>query len=337
MMWIQLTEGADVGAIQGELRGLGLWTRPMASSTGEAVGLSVEPHSCRVSPKRILAIAGVADVRVHPSAHPRVDAQANQAVQVGTIHIGAGCAPVLMAGPCSVETETQIHEAAHFAAQAGARLLRGGAFKPRTSPYSFDGLGVSALRWLRAAATAHGLGVVTEVMSEQDVETVAPFADLIQVGSRNMQNFALLRVVGQLGSPVLLKRGMAASVEEWLLAGEHLLHAGSSGVIFCERGIQSFDPSTRYLLDLAAVALLKQVYQQPVIVDPSHGVGRRDLVATMGRAALTAGADGLIVEMHPEPEVAQSDGPQALSPQELMALGKHMGVSPWARNREARV
>ena len=211
--------------------------------------------------------------------------------------------------------------AAAYAAAAGARFLRGGAFKPRSSPYSFNGHGRQALDWLRAAARAHNLGVVTEVMSELEVETVAEVADLVQIGSRNMQNYALLSRVGRCARPVLLKRGMAATVEEWLLAGEHLLAAGCPGVVFCERGIHSFDPSTRNLLDLGAVAVLRHAYRLPVVVDPSHAAGRRDLVVALAKAAVACGAHGLIVESHPNPAAALSDGPQALLPEQLSALG----------------
>jgi 3-deoxy-7-phosphoheptulonate synthase len=201
-------------------------------------------------------------------------------------------------------------------------LLRGGAFKPRTSPYSFAGHGEVALDWMRLAADAHGLGVVTEVMSEHDVEAVAGVADLMQLGSRNMQNFALLRAVGRANKPVLLKRGMAATIDDWLLAGEHLLSSGAAGVIFCERGIHGFDPSTRNLLDLGAVAVLACSLGLPVVVDPSHAAGRRDLVPPLSRAALAAGAHGLLVEMHPHAERARSDGPQALDAAALQRLAQ---------------
>ncbi len=329
-MYIQLTDQASVQDVRAELQGLGLWTRPMTGAAGAVIGLDVASHSMAVAQPTILAVPGVADVIDVPSAHPRVDAQWGEPIQVGDRSIGGGAPPVLISGPCSVESPAQIQAAAATAARAGASLLRGGAFKPRTSPYCFDGHGRQALGWLREAADAYGLGVVTEVMSELEVQAVAAHAELLQLGARNMQNYALLRAVGGARKPVLLKRGMSATVEEWLLSAEHLLKHGATGVIFCERGIAGGDPSTRYLLDLAAVALLKHVYGQPVIVDPSHATGRRDLVPAMARAALAAGADGLLVEAHPDARQARSDGPQALDSAALLALGDALGFRPAA-------
>jgi 3-deoxy-7-phosphoheptulonate synthase len=228
---------------------------------------------------------------------------------------------VLISGPCSVETPEQIAECARLVRRAGGLLLRGGAFKPRSSPYSFSGHGADALRWLREAAKSEGLAVVTEVLGERDVDIVAEQADLLQIGSRNMQAFALLRAVGRARKPVLLKRGMAATVEEWLLAAEHLLVAGAPSVVFCERGLRSFDPRTRNLLDLGAVALLANVYRLPTLVDPSHAAGRRDLIEPLSRAAMAAGAHGLMIECHPDAAHAKSDGPQALDPDALARVG----------------
>lgn len=322
-MWISLTPEADLKHVKERLQDLGLWARPCSGSTGEVTGLLIKKDSRAVPREVILDIPGVADLAQASPKHPKLDAQAHKPVLVGHIEVGNG-APVLMAGPCSVESEAQIHEAAEMAASAGATVLRGGVFKPRTSPYAFTGVGRKGLPWMRAAADKHKMAVVTEVMSEGDVDAVAEYADLFQVGSRNMQNYALLKAIGRAGKPVLLKRSMSAFFEDWLLAGEHLLHAGASGVIFCERGVRGFDPNTRNLLDLAAVALLKSVYGQPVVVDPSHSVGRRDLVHPMSRAALAAGADGLMVEAHPNPSVALSDGPQSLHPKELVAIGQEM-------------
>ncbi len=203
-------------------------------------------------------------------------------------------------------------------------FLRGGAYKPRTSPYAFQGHGEPALAWMRRAADACGMKVVTEALAEADVALVAEHADLVQVGSRNMHNYALLKAIGRTGRPVLLKRGMAATIDEWLHAGEYLLAAGAAGVVFCERGIRSFDDSTRNLLDLGAVALLAHVHRLPVIVDPSHGAGRRDLVLPLGRAALAAGAAGLMIETHDEPARALSDGPQAIPLAELGAMVREL-------------
>ena len=240
-------------------------------------------------------------------------------IQIGDVTIG-GAQPVVIAGPCSVEGEEQILEAARAAKAAGAQLLRGGAFKPRTSPYSFQGLGLPGLRALAQAGRETGLPVVTEVMEPGLVETVAEYADILQVGSRNMQNFPLLRAVGQAQRPVLLKRGFAATIEEWLLAAEYILLEGNAQVILCERGVRGFDPNTRNLLDLSAVPLLAQLTHLPVLVDPSHATGRADLVVPMGVAAIAAGADGLLVEMHPHPEAALSDAEQAITPAQLATL-----------------
>ncbi len=240
-------------------------------------------------------------------------------IQVGDVTIG-GAQPVVIAGPCAVEGEEQILEAARAAKAAGAQLLRGGAFKPRTSPYSFQGLGLPGLRALAQAGRGTGLPVVTEVMEPGLVESVAEYTDVLQVGSRNMQNFPLLRAVGQAQRPVLLKRGFAATIEEWLLAAEYILLEGNARVILCERGVRSFDPNTRNLLDLSVVPLLKQLTHLPVLVDPSHATGRADLVVPMGVAAIAAGADGLLVEMHPHPAAALSDAEQAITPAQLATL-----------------
>jgi 3-deoxy-7-phosphoheptulonate synthase len=240
-------------------------------------------------------------------------------IRVGDVTIGAS-QPVVIAGPCAVEGEAQIIEAARTAKAAGARLLRGGAFKPRTSPYSFQGLGLPGLQALAKAREETGLPIATEVMEPGLVATVAEYADVLQVGSRNMQNFPLLRAVGQANRPVLLKRGFAATIEEWLLAAEYVLLEGNAEVILCERGVRGFDPNTRNLLDLAAVPLLAQLTHLPVLVDPSHATGRADLVVPMGVAAIAAGADGLLVEMHPHPEAALSDAEQAITPAQLGML-----------------
>jgi 3-deoxy-7-phosphoheptulonate synthase len=240
-------------------------------------------------------------------------------VAVGGVRIGADD-PVVIAGPCSVESEKGIIEAALAARAAGARLLRGGIFKPRTSPYSFQGLGLDGLPLLARARAESGLPIVTEVMEPAMVEPLTEVADMLQIGSRNMQNFPLLRAVGRSNLPVLLKRGFAATIEEWLLAAEYILSEGNSAVILCERGVRGFDPMTRNVLDLTCVPLLATLTHLPVIVDPSHGVGRWDLVPAMGVAAIAAGADGLIVEMHPHPDLALSDADQAITPSALAEM-----------------
>lgn len=329
---VLLRRGADLPAVVAGLQGLGLWTTTVRSRSG--VALRIQEHSARVDAARILQVEGVEDVLEAPSPHPRVDAQAGLGVPLGELRLGGGQPPVLMAGPCGVESREQVREAAALVAAGGARVLRGGAFKPRTSPYAFQGVGQDGLSWLAEAAAAEGLLVVTEVLAEADAAAVAEVADLVQVGARNMQNYALLRAVAATGAPVLLKRAPAATVEEWLLAGEHLLAAGAGGVVFCERGVRGHDPSTRHLLDLGAVALVGPVLGQPVVVDPSHAAGRRDLVPALSRAALAAGADGLLVEVHPDPASARSDGPQALDPATWRALARTLGGQVLAR--EAR-
>lgn len=224
-----------------------------------------------------------------------------------------GDALAIAAGPCAVESSEQLESTAAAVAQAGANILRGGAFKPRTSPYDFQGLGREALEMLRTAGDRNGLAVLTEVLDPREVPLVARYADMLQIGARNMQNFALLRAAGESGKPVLLKRGPAATVEEWLLAAEYLLAAGNDRVVLCERGVRSFDPVTRNMLDLAVVPVLRALTHLPVIVDPSHGTGVARLVEPMAMAAIAAGSDGLLVEVHPEPASAVSDGPQSLT------------------------
>jgi 3-deoxy-7-phosphoheptulonate synthase len=240
-------------------------------------------------------------------------------IPVGPVQIG-GPELVLMAGPCSVESEEQIHTIASIVARHGTKVLRGGAFKPRTSPYSFQGLGEPGLRWLRQAADAHGLLVVTEVLDPRHVELVAAYADILQIGARNMQNFALLKEVGRCEKPVLLKRGLAATLEEFLMAAEYMLAAGNTRVILCERGIRTFSDHTRFTLDVGIIPALKETSPLPVIVDPSHAAGARAKVIPLALAGIAAGADGLIVEVHHEPERALSDGAQSLLPEQFAQL-----------------
>jgi hydroxymethylglutaryl-CoA reductase len=329
-MVIVLHDQADIDAVTAALQGLGLWTRRLHGNGGPVV-LTVEAHSTQVATDRVLAVPGVAQVHAPKSPHPLVDRQPRrftlQLRHGGALVLGADAA-VLAAGPCAVESEGQIRLAAAEVARSGARLLRGGAWKPRTSPYAFAGEGSDALRWLDEAAAAERLGIVTEVLSEQHAAAVAAVADVIQIGARNMQNFALLAVVGRLAKPVLLKRARGASVEEWLLAGEHLLSHGAAHVVFCERGGQASGPELRGQLDVGAVALLRHVHGLVVAVDPSHAAGRRDLVAPLARAGVAAGASLVLVEMHPQPQDARSDGPQALLPAELHGLARDLHVSP---------
>ncbi|MFY9614499.1 MAG: 3-deoxy-7-phosphoheptulonate synthase [Candidatus Dormiibacterota bacterium] len=231
--------------------------------------------------------------------------------KVGGTQIGGGTV-VVMAGPCAVESREQVMETAESVKKAGAHFLRGGAFKPRTSPYTFQGMGLHGLKILEEARAATGLGVVTEVMAPHDVEAVAASADILQIGARNMQNYNLLYEVGQVHKPVLLKRGLSATVEEWLLAAEYILSRGNYQVILCERGIRTFETYTRNTLDLNAVPVIRELSHLPIIVDPSHGTGKWSWVTAMACAGVAAGADGLMVEVHPNPEAAYSDGPQSL-------------------------
>jgi 3-deoxy-7-phosphoheptulonate synthase len=262
----------------------------------------------------LAAAAGVAEVVPIAQPFKLVSRQANPhrtVVNVGGVPIGDGSFAVI-AGPCSVESREQLFSTAHAIKAAGATLLRGGAYKPRTSPYEFQGLGVEALRLLREVRETTGLPVVTEVMATEDVDLICEHADMLQVGARNMQNFSLLRRLALAEKPVLLKRGPSASVKEWLLAAEYLLAGGNRNVVLCERGIKTFETETRNTLDLASIALARELSHLPVIADPSHGTGRRSLIAPMSRAAAALGADGLIVEVHPCPERALSDGAQSL-------------------------
>jgi 3-deoxy-7-phosphoheptulonate synthase len=233
-----------------------------------------------------------------------------------------------VAGPCAVETPSQTLEAAEMARAAGATILRGGAFKPRTSPYAFQGLGVRGLEILADVRETTGLPVVTEVVDARDVAVVAEYADMLQIGTRNMANFGLLQAVGECGKPVLLKRGMTATIEEWLMAAEYVAQRGNLDVVLCERGIRTFEPTTRNTLDISAVPVVQSTSHLPIIVDPSHAGGRRDLVVPLSRAAIGVGADGVIVDVHPDPEHALCDGPQALLGADLRALAQAVRQLP---------
>ena len=240
-------------------------------------------------------------------------------VRVNSVTIG--CKEIIvMAGPCSVESREQIMETAAAVKEAGARILRGGAYKPRTSPYAFQGLGLKGLELLREARDAYNLPIVTEVMSPQDVTLVAQYADVLQIGARNMQNYALLRAVGEIQKPVLLKRGLSSTVEELLMSAEYILAQGNPRVMVCERGIRTFETATRNTFDINAIAVLKALAHLPVIADPSHGTGKWEYVTPVARAAVAAGADGLLVEVHPDPARALSDGAQSLKPERFAAL-----------------
>ncbi len=257
-------------------------------------------------------------------------------VDVNGIKIG-GKEIVIMAGPCAVESEEQLSKTAASVRAAGASLLRGGAFKPRTSPYSFQGLGKEGLEMLERAGTETGMPVVSEVMDTRQVETVARYVDMLQIGSRNMQNFPLLKEAGRSSLPILLKRGMMATIEEYLNAAEYLLSQGNTQVVLCERGIRTFESSTRYTLDLNAIPVLKQRTHLPVIVDPSHGTGNRSLVPAMSKASLAAGADGLLLEVHFRPEEALCDGSQSLYPEDFGMMMRDLGKIAEAIGRSIHV
>ena len=262
-------------------------------------------------------------------------------VKIDDVRIG-GDEVIVMAGPCSAESEQQVHATAAAVKRAGANVLRGGAFKPRSSPYSFQGLGEDGLRMLQDAARAHDLKLVSEVMDVTQIEAVDKYADIFQVGARNMQNFSLLRELGRARKPVLLKRGISSTIEEWLLSAEYLLSGGNMDVMLCERGIRTFETYTRNTLDISAIPIVKKLSHLPILVDPSHGTGRRDKVAPMARAAVAAGADGLIIEVHIDPDHALSDGAQTMFPSQfdrLMAelriiapaIGRSICVEPVTR------
>jgi 3-deoxy-7-phosphoheptulonate synthase len=236
----------------------------------------------------------------------------NTIVRIGDVEVGTG-KTVIMAGPCAVENEDQLFQTANAVKEAGGHILRGGAFKPRTSPYSFRGLEVEGLKLLAKAREATGLPVVTEIMSVRDVDAVATYADILQIGTRNAQNFILLEEVGKTGKPVVLKRGLASTIEDWLLAAEYILNTGNPNVMLCERGIRTFETATRNTFDINAIALAKQISHLPVVADPSHGTGKWSLVLPVARASIAAGADAVIIEVHPNPDHALSDGAQSLN------------------------
>ena len=246
-------------------------------------------------------------------------------IEIGKVKIG-GPEVIMMAGPCSVESRDQINRVADVVAESGARFLRGGAFKPRSSPYSFQGLGEEGLRLMREAADRNGLLVVSEVMDQTQIGMLSKYSDMLQVGARNMQNFFLLKELGHVNKPVLLKRGISATIEELLLSAEYIMSGGNYQVILCERGIRTFESYTRNTLDISAIPVVHKLSHLPIVADPSHGTGRRDKVLPMARAAVAAGADGLLIEVHPDPSKALCDGPQSLTPAEFAAVMKSLAA-----------
>jgi len=316
----------QIEAVTKAIEAMGLIAAPIPGSERTAIG--VLGNKGYVDDATIRDLPGVSQV-IHVSKpyklvsrdfHPR-----NTIVKVGGVEIGEGRRPVVVAGPCAVESESQILRTAREVKKAGADLLRGGAFKPRTGPHTFQGLGEAGLKLLVKAREETGLPIVTEVMSPDTVALVAASADLLQIGARNMQNFDLLKEVGRIKKPVLLKRGMSATLEEFLAAAEYILAEGNPQVILCERGIRTFETATRNTLDLSIVPLIREISHLPVMVDPSHATGKRSLVAPMSKAALVSGAHGVLIEVHPEPEKALSDGPQSLTFEGFEQLMSELG------------
>jgi len=303
------------------IKALGL--KPMVSRGTERtiIGVIGSEDALRVQPLEV--IPGVE--KVMPVLKPYKLVSREFKPESSVIDLGAGVrvggkSVVVMAGPCSVENRAMLFETARLVKRSGATVLRGGAFKPRTSPYSFQGLGEEGLKLLRDAAKATKMRVVTELMDTRDIRLINQYADVIQIGARNMQNFELLKEVGQLRKPVLLKRGLSATINEFLLAAEYILSQGNFDVVLCERGIRTFEDQTRFTLDLNAIPVIKKLSHLPVVVDPSHGTGSWEYVEPMAKAAVAAGADGLMIEVHPNPEVALSDGPQSLLPKRFETL-----------------
>jgi 3-deoxy-7-phosphoheptulonate synthase len=304
---------------------LGYEARPMPGAQRTAIG--VVGNDGRVDSSRLAALPGVVEIIHVTQPYKQVSREWRPESTIVTIAPGVsfgGDDVPIIAGPCSVESEGQIIEAARAAREAGAAALRGGAFKPRSSPYAFQGLGQKGLELLAMARKETGLPIVTEAMDDEGAHLVAEYADCIQIGARNMQNYSLLKTVGRIGKPVLLKRGMAATITDLLLSAEYILSEGNERVILCERGVRTFDPATRNMFDLTAIPTVHRMSHLPIIADPSHGTGIRDRVTPMARAALAAGADGIIVEMHPHPDNALSDGAQSLYPDELSSLIKEL-------------
>ncbi|MGZ8493504.1 MAG: 3-deoxy-7-phosphoheptulonate synthase [Gemmatirosa sp.] len=312
---------AQVDAVCDAIREMGYEPVPMPGAQRTAVGLIGNDR--QVDGSHISGMGGVAQVLAVSKPYKQASREwrpENTVVEIAPGVAFGGREIVVIAGPCSVENEQQILASAHAVRAAGASALRGGAFKPRSSPYAFQGMGLEGLRLLAKAREETGLAIVTEAMDEEGANLVAEYADCIQLGARNMQNFSLLKVLGRLGKPVLLKRGMSATIQELLLAAEYVLAAGNPNVILCERGVRGFDTATRNLFDLSAIPLVHKLSHLPIVADPSHGVGVREHVPPMARAAVAAGADGLIIEVHPSPDRALSDGAQTLHPEQFERL-----------------
>lgn len=313
-------------AVESRLRDLGF--QVVFSPNGPPVTMAAVGEGSLPPLDELRSMPGVADVQRIPSPFKlasRAFRKETTVVKVGDVEIG-GNAVVLMAGPCTIESEEQLVRTGAAVRAAGARIMRGGAFKPRTSPYSFQGLGEEGLKLMRRVADSHGLLVISEVMDKSQIALMDRYVDIFQVGARNMQNYPLLRELGQVERPVLVKRGLAATVDEWLMSAEYVMSGGNDRVLVCERGIRAYETYTRNTLDLNAVAVAKAISHLPVIVDPSHAAGIRDKVPPLARAAIAAGADGLLVEVHYDPESAICDGPQSLFPDQFAELAGQIRV-----------
>ena len=317
---------AEAEAVCAEIRAMGLTPHPMPGAQRTAIGIT--GNKSAVDASRLEQMPGVVRV-IHVTAPYKLVSrefhEEDTLIDVRGVTIG-GDNFVIMAGPCAVESAAQIDEIAAILKGHGAHILRGGAFKPRTSPYSFQGLGEEGLQFLAAAGKKHGLPVVTEAIDKETLDLVVRYADVVQIGARNMQNFSLLRHAGRCGKPILLKRGMSATLEELLMAAEYIVNEGNPDVILCERGVRTFADHTRNTLDLSAIPFVQRSSHLPIIADPSHGTGRRDKVIPLSCASVAAGADGLMIEVHTHPDAALSDGPQSLYPEQFENLVKRVSA-----------
>ncbi len=323
----------QVNAVCDEIRNMGLTPHPMPGAQRTAIGITGNKGAVEAS--RIEQMVGVIRV-IHVTAPYKLVSrefhEENSVVQVGDVSFGKQYFTVI-AGPCAVESAQQIDEVAAHLKANGAHMLRGGAFKPRTSPYSFQGLGEAGLRLLQETGRRHGLPVVTEAVDRESLQLVEKYGDMIQIGARNMQNFSLLRDAGRSRRPVLLKRGMSATLEELLMAAEYIVNEGNPNVVLCERGVRTFADHTRNTLDLSAIPFVQRTSHLPIIADPSHGTGRREKVIPLSCASVAVGADGIIVEVHPHPDQAMSDGPQSLFPNQFVELMGRISVIAGVVNR----
>ena len=337
-MLIVMKHNATAEEVQGavdSIRALGYEARPMPGRQRTAIGLV--GNDGRVDSARLVGLPGVLEIIPVSRPYKQVSREWREDDTVVTLGNGTtigGREIAVMAGPCSVESEGQIMAVAELVVEAGATILRGGAYKPRTSPYSFQGLGVEGLKLLGRARDATGLAIVTEALDLDSFDAVEEYTDIVQIGARNMQNYPLLRRAGRSPRPVLLKRGLSATIKELLLAAEYILSEGNANIILCERGVRSFDTETRNLLDLTAIPVVQSLSHLPIIADPSHGTGIRDKVTPMAQAAVAAGADGLMVEVHPNPPAALSDGAQSLYPEQFVELMAHVRGIADAIDRE---